>query len=254
MLPIILAISSMLVLILIVSFLPLGMTVKGKLFIVLASFVLALGGLAAVIAIPLWETVIMLVALIFFTAYFMEKQLGKLIFKEIPSFEDELTNKFDIPVYDSKVVIEKSNKSLELTELELVQPSVTNVIENSQLGISLEREQFADTDQDISFLLERDLENDLEEQKEVLKPEIGHSTDIKSLLDEEKVDIDWLEEIDVFSSIDEEEQSFDDISTKENAQLSDPTFDFLFAPKEVATGHDDVQEENKSKKMITLQK
>ncbi|ETI70298.1 hypothetical protein [Neobacillus vireti] len=245
MLPIVLAISSMLVLILIISFLPLGITVKGKLFIVLASFLLALGGLAAVLAIPLWETVIMLVALIFFTAYFMEKQWGKLIFKEIPSFEEELADKFDIPLYDSNIDIEKSNMSLDLTELELVQPSVTNVIDNSQLDINLVREQFADTDQDISFLLERDLENDVEEQKEVLKPEIGHSTDIKSLLDEEKVDIDWLEEIDVFSSKDEEEQSFDDSSTKENVQLSDPTFDFLFARKEVAASNDDVQEENK---------
>jgi hypothetical protein len=150
MLPIIWTSGSVLVLILIISFLPLGFTLKGKFFIVLASFVLALGGLAAVSSFPLWETALMLIALIFFTAYFMDNRIGALLFKEIPSFENEQTNEIEIPVDQSKIDIKKNNNSLELTELELVEPAAIKLKDNYQPLVQKVTEEVFD--EDISFL------------------------------------------------------------------------------------------------------
>ncbi|MFJ7727115.1 hypothetical protein ACIQXV_13215 [Neobacillus sp. NPDC097160] len=91
------AISSMAGLMLIISFLPLGYTLKGKFFIVFVSFILSLGGLAAASTFPMWQTAIILFGLIFFTSYFMNNRMGNLIIKENPIYEEVLEEKFDHP-------------------------------------------------------------------------------------------------------------------------------------------------------------
>jgi DNA-directed RNA polymerase beta' subunit len=241
MIPIIWAFGSILVLMLIIAFLPLGFTVKGKSLIVLASFVLALGGQVAVLFVPLWETSLMLAALIFFTTYFMDKRIGTLMFKEIPLYVEELPTEYKNPVLSSKIDKAKNNNSIELAELEIVETSAINMANKSQIIIQPVMQEIKDNenkmqDEDISFLLERNSGNEVEEKKEELKPEIGDFSDIESFLDE-KID-----------------GRNDHSETKEIAQLVDSTFDFLFEPKEVSVGHDDFQEEIETKKKLTLQK
>src|SRR4051794_4734269 len=89
------AIGSMVVLLLIISFLPLGYTFKGKFFVVVASFILSLGGLAAVSTFPLWQTALLLLALIFFVAYFMNNRMGTLLFRENPVFAEVVDDEFE---------------------------------------------------------------------------------------------------------------------------------------------------------------
>lgn len=75
------AIGSMVVLMLIIFFVPSGYTLKGKILVVFTSFILSLCGFAATTIFPLWQTDIMLIALIFFFAYFLSKHLGNFIVK-----------------------------------------------------------------------------------------------------------------------------------------------------------------------------
>ena len=60
MLTVIWVLGSMLVMLLIHFLLPLGYTKKGKFVIVVSSGLLALGGLAATAAFPVWQTLLML--------------------------------------------------------------------------------------------------------------------------------------------------------------------------------------------------
>jgi hypothetical protein len=238
MLPIIWAFGSMLVLLLIIYFLPLGFTVKGKLSIVLASFVLALGGLAAVLAVPLWQTALMLAALTFFTAYFMDKRMGALLFIEIPSFVEEVNEEYEIPVPGSKIDNANNNNTLELQELGIIEPLISMSGDN-QIFVQPSKELAIDNetniqDEDISFLLERNSESEVEEQKEELAPENNYLSEIESLLADE---------------IEDEEYSDDNNDINEFLPLDDSSFAFLYESKEVAIGEDDGLEEEKKKKI-----
>jgi hypothetical protein len=229
------AFGSMLVLLLIISVLPLGFTVKGKLSIVVVSFVLALGGLAAVLAVPLWQTALMLAALTFFTAYFMDKRMGALLFIEIPSFVEEVNDEYEIPAPVSKIDKENNNNSLELQELGIIDPLIS-MTGDSRIFMQPSKEQATDNemnlqDEDISFLLERDSENDVE-QKEELVPENNFLSEIESLLAAE---------------IDDEENSDDHNDTNKFLPLDDSSIDFLDESIKVAIGQDDGLEEEKKK-------
>ncbi|PLS01313.1 hypothetical protein [Neobacillus cucumis] len=83
------SIGSMVALVLILNYLPLGYTKKGKILVALNGFLLALAGNAASSIFPLWETALMLLALTFFSAYFMNNRLGTVMVKEDSLFEDD---------------------------------------------------------------------------------------------------------------------------------------------------------------------
>ncbi|MFJ5715541.1 hypothetical protein [Neobacillus sp. NPDC093127] len=252
------AFGSMLILMLIISFLPLGYTIKGKFFVILASFMLALGGIAAIASFPLWETAIMLVLLIFFAAYFMDKRFGALFYKDIPTLKEELTEDFDIPVSNLKIDMMKNNDSIELTELEMVEATIENSI---QTFVKPPIEQLIDNNEDISFLLERNSENEVSELKETESDqEIGYLSDIESLLDEEisktddQVKSNWLEEIDELPSLDDEERSHLQAVPNKIELLEDTPLEFLIATKEAAADKDHVEEKIETKNKLALQK
>lgn len=241
----------MFVLMVIISFLPLGFTKRGKFFIVLVSFVLALGGLAAISSFPLWETVILLVLLIFFTAYFMGKRGGTVIFKENPSFEERLPSQNTNPFLDSKIDMIKMKESMELTELDLVEAPVINMADTIQPIVKPAMEKLIENKEDILFLLERNSVSEAFEQKqEESENEIGYLSDIESLLEEEisnrneKLTGNWFEEME--SHVQHFPNGIE--------PFGDSSFDFLNTSKEIAVDIDSVQEETETKKKVTLQK
>ncbi|MFF2447729.1 hypothetical protein ACFVSW_11535 [Neobacillus sp. NPDC058068] len=247
------AFCSMLVLMLIISFLPLGFTIKGKFFVILTSFILALGGIAAIASFPLWETAIMLVLLIFFAAYFMDKRIGAQLYKVIPTFEGKLPGELDFHVTNSKIDMMEDNDSIELTELNLIEAPMVDSI---QPFVKPAIEQLSDNNEDISFLLERNSENEVTEQKVMESDhEIGYLSDIESLLDEEVSKMDdqkksnWLEEIDELPSLDDVEKLHVENVPGEIELLEDSPFDFLIAAKDAA-----VDKEIETEKTVTLQK
>ncbi|WML59566.1 hypothetical protein [Neobacillus sp. PS2-9] len=208
------ALCSMLVFFLILAFLPLGLTIKGKLFLAVTSFLFALGGLAAVVSFPLWQTALMLVALVFFAAYFFEKRLGTVVFKDTPVFEEKWTDELINPVLNSKLDLSQSDTSFELTELRQTEESLvlnsTPLVSSSQVSEQGQQRNSL-PEEDISFLLERDIEKSVDEQQELDEPkvEVTYLSDIESLLDDQLVEKkelekrDWLEELDNLMPLDE---------------------------------------------------
>lgn len=264
MIPIIWAFSSMIFLLLIIFVIPLGFTVKGKLFAVLASFLLGLGGLIASLSFPLWETALMLIALIFFTAYFMDNRIGSLLFKEFPSNEEKLPKEFISDHSDFQMVTKKIPDSFDHTDVNSIKDPLSNLIDGSDLLTMRGLEKVIENennlqDDDISFLLVRNLEEKVENQiGKKIEPEIGYLSDIESLLVEasnEKIkdQIDILEEINRPTIIHGKNDVEPHVSD-EDSLMKDSTFDFLLAPKEVAVSKEDVLEEIDSMKKISLQK
>lgn len=204
--PIFWAFGSMIILILFSTFLPLGFTLKGKAIIILASFVLGIGGLGANSSFPFWETSLMITVLIFLTAYFMNRYIGTAMFKEIPSFEEELID------FENKL-----------------------------------------QDDDISFLLERELEGEVTKQMKEIATENAYLSDIETLLVKAsevrtKDQNDQLEEIDDISTIYSVKKDSNHNHPGESDLIEDPLFDFLLASREVAVGQEDMDEVINTKK------
>lgn len=207
------AFCSMLVLMLIISFLPLGFTFKGKLLISIIGFVLALGGLAAVTTFPMWQTAMMIAVLIFFSAYFMDRRVGFVLYRDSLLQEDELEDELELPISHNQLLVAKENNLLYSVGKEIALPSY------SKVG-------------------EQDIE---------LKPSIDYLSEFESLLvvedaDVVKVDNDSIEGIVDIPTNNTEDTFSNNISDDELEPLDDSTFDFLFAPKEVAVGlKDDIE-------------
>jgi hypothetical protein len=257
------ALGSMFVLMLIISFLQLGLTFKGKLLLVIISFLLALGGVAAVASFPLWETTLLMGILCFFIAYFMDNRIGKLLHKanlaneeaiEIMVDRMETVKNVDLLQLNDELptILDSSLVNLEkVTKIEVKQPESPRVEDKELLG-NLEI-----VDDDISFLLERNPENDVETQIKESEPEIDYLSDLESLLvfEEEKAEDvdDLLEEIPNLTA-----KVFHPKITgqfvKEEDTIDDSLFDFLLAPKEVASGKEDILKEIKPIEKISLQK
>ncbi|MEH7304938.1 hypothetical protein [Neobacillus drentensis] len=264
MLPLIWVFSSVIILMSIILVIPLGFTVKGKLFTVLASFLLGLGGLVASSSFPLWETALILVALIFFTAYFMDKRIGTELFKEFPSNEEELRDELIFSHSDLQMDLETLPDSLDHSEVKVLERTLSNLTDSSDFltmhGLEkvIENENTLQDD-DISFLLERNLEVKVNEHFAEIESEIGYLSDIESLLVEASIDqikdqIDHLKEIDDRTTIIHGKNDFNQHNSVEDDLIEDSTFDFLLIPKELAVSKADVLKEIGSMKKISLQK
>lgn len=76
------AFGSMLIVILIISLLPIGITNAGKAAIAAIGLLFAFGGLAAVASFSLWQTFLLLTILVLFTAYILDSRLNHLLYKK----------------------------------------------------------------------------------------------------------------------------------------------------------------------------
>ncbi|WHZ01906.1 hypothetical protein QNH48_23450 [Neobacillus sp. YX16] len=189
------AFSSMVLLLLIISVLPLGFTKKGKLLVVFLGFLLALGGIAASATFPLWQTFLFILALTFFAAYILNNRLSG-FFYHTPQLDEEN----DIEVSDipfTTIPVEKDSEIdiLDLQDFETrIFPSqnreerikiITDLSFNSEIG------NVSTNDEDIAFLQDRNISNDVEEEEIKTKIELdsGYLSEIESLLLEETVGI-----------------------------------------------------------------
>lgn len=235
------ALGPMLVLSVIIFYLRLGLTVKGKLFIAITSFLFALGGAAAVVSIPLWQTALMLVLLIFVVAYFMDSRFGQLLYLENSSFEEKQIDDDQTSVFNNQGGISLNNNVSEKFELETLVPIGADYEDEKEFSIALTKVQneiIIDTDHsteviddEIAFLIERNIE-DKEVELKVSEPQIGYLSDLETLLVEE--------------TLEGKEQK--------ETLIDDSLFDFLLAQKEVAADRNVSLDEMAPKEKVSLQK
>lgn len=128
------AFGSMVVLIGIMSFLPIGLTIKGKVIVGIAGLVLSLGGLAATSTIPLWSTFLILFVITFFTAYLIDSRMRKVIYYQRISPEEESFQDFVEPFSNGK----KDRKEVIISQKELTELKTLNEIEG--ISDSIKRE------------------------------------------------------------------------------------------------------------------
>jgi hypothetical protein len=258
MLTVIWVLGSMLLMLLIHFLLPLGYTTKGKFVVVISSGLLALGGLAAVSIIPLWQTVLILLVLSFFAAFIMDSRLGKVMYMTKEQFIEEN----EIPDSDSSFMLTKQSEST--SDIELMDLSELEITASTSLSKQDEETFSAESlDEDISFLQEREIEIEPEEDLEGGELEVGYLSDIESLLEEstqEKVEVleekvdsldeeGWLDELaELTLGIDEEKNK------NEESHLEDFELEELFADKEVAAARSTDNDESKPMKVLELQK
>lgn len=254
------AIGATAILILFITFLPLGFTIKGKLILPFVSFVLSLGGLATLSIFTLWQTALMLFALVFFASYFMNNRIGTLIFHNGSVFEDVYDEELKTP--DTMYEIESlrdvnlidNNEDLALpvssdinlekvAETELSPAPIMNSIEETINDIT------EINDEDISFLQERNTEVVVYDQSEVTNGENGYLSDIESLIELESKQEDLLELSPIIVEVKKPAQ----LDVEEDEPLDDSLFDFLLAQKEVAADRD-ILNEIEPKNKVNLKK
>lgn len=259
MLTVIWVLGSMLLLLLIHWLLPLGYTKKGKLIVVVTSGLLAMGGLAAVTSVPVWQTFLVLLALSFLAAYMMDTRLGKVMYMTKEQFIE------DIDFEDSESSYTTGNQTEKTLDIELMDLSEMEITASSS-PVNKKDENILSDDQlddDISFLQERELKSISEEVIEDDELEVGYLSDIESLLEDstqEEVDLQddrletldeegWLDELAELTVIKDEEKN-----TNKEPQFEDFELDELFINKEVTAAKATDNNERESKKVLELQK
>ncbi|MGJ7920540.1 hypothetical protein [Neobacillus sp. LXY-4] len=156
---------SLLILLPIIYFLPIGFTVKGKVFIVVASFLLSLVGLGASLVFPIWQTGLILLLLVTASAYLLMKT-GKqwlyLVENNQPFvFEEEKQEQPINEIKDTYSYIAFSDKSPKKSIVEKEHQS--NPKQKSE-PISILAKLVSDNEKDISLISkETDMSEDLDE-------------------------------------------------------------------------------------------
>jgi hypothetical protein len=158
------AIGSMLIVMAIVYFLPLGLTKKGKVILVMISFLLALGGIAATASFSLLLSVLILVVLVFFVTYLLEQRLGKWLYinNDYTSIgEEEHTDLFMNTEQETAASFENVYQRKEEAILEplhhIKEDIETNDDFESKQMSGADIPEFDTPDEDISFLLNRSI-------------------------------------------------------------------------------------------------
>lgn len=185
------ALSTSIFVMLIVYFLPIGLTKKGKFIVVWIGLLLALAGLAATTSFSFLPALFMLLVLIFFVSYILDNRVGTVLF-----VHDESSEQQDI-YEDSNThtiaEIEETNESNELDHSTAAfKLSNENTISQLRKG---QDEEFGipaiETDNDdISFLLNRrlSLEDETMEEKEHSNLDVDYLAEIEHLLKKDSTD------------------------------------------------------------------
>lgn len=113
------ALGSLVVLVPILYFLPLGMSKKGKWIALVTSVLLASFGLLAQMVVPLWELLVLLVLLIGLVVYMMDKKLGAALYIPALAAQSGEVVEMSETEYQQKDVFKKS-----------IQESSSNMDEN----------------------------------------------------------------------------------------------------------------------------
>jgi hypothetical protein len=252
------AFGSMLLLLLFISFLPLGFNFKGKFTLVLAAFAIASGGLAIVELFPLWQTLVILLVLIATTAYILDSRLGKVIYKSFLP-DEEIWEESENSYPRQHIVKNNELDLLDLDEVEL--PSSPIHISPSTSPIQPDLLQAIEDEADISLLKDRDSKNQVEDNDDI-QIVGGYLSEIESILLEESdkaekkiesVEESWLDELADLETV-ELNETDKEVSKPSEIPFDDDELELLVAFKEVATGKNDHLEPIKSKVLLELQK
>ncbi|ULT55839.1 hypothetical protein L1999_22530 [Neobacillus drentensis] len=186
------AIGSGLLLLLVLNFIPIGLTFKGKLSVALIGFVLALAGLVVDTSIPLWQTGLIILLLVLISAYIMDTRFGSLIYiSESDLLELQVEENFEYDVFNQST---EKHLEMELLDLEAEpEPEVlpTLHLEETQMMPFSEESQNEvenkEIDNDDLLFLDDTIEPDDRDEDIVKENETGEGylSDIESLLFEE---------------------------------------------------------------------
>ena len=259
--PIIWALGAMLLSMLIIAFLPIGITLRGKIFVVLSGFVLALGGLAAVSTFPLWQTALIIFLLIFVTTYIMDTRLATVIYnQQVDSFEnenDESPVSLDFANHPEKTT---DIDILDLGEIEVSAPS-KNTNENlDEISLGIKPQMIKENNEQIEPTIDDDIlafqertDTDIVEINEEPDEEAGYLADIESLIFEEPIELTISEE----AALLEEKTEIKEVKLQKDNVVFDDENDLeelFFGLKESAASDEDANKESHIKKPVQLQK
>ncbi|WP_284036114.1 hypothetical protein [Neobacillus sp. 114] len=263
------------VLILIVSFIPLGFTLRGKFIIILASFVFALAGIAAVSITPLWQTGLIILVLVFFAAYLFDQRMGKVMYQETAMLDERmLKEEPEKKISNGLNRALKEDSVLDEVSLKYRDGDIENKINLKKINHKSE-----ELDEEISFLLQRDI-GEFSGQTGEINETLNHLSAIKSQVEidsknelqretnEQSPDISYLSEIESLLEMESEEQlkepaelqeihtlapiGFEEEVVNLNNEL--PLHDLLQSEKEAASTSDDMLEEIVLEKNMVLKK
>jgi hypothetical protein len=194
------AFGSMLIVLLVVYLLPLGLIKKGKVILVISSFILALGGIAATASFSFLLSLLILVVLILFVTYLLDQRLGRWLYSKEESFGEReiedifLETQLQTAASLEKIHQRKNDATLEpLTLLKDKKEKNASVEVKEESGTDI---PFETGDEDISFLLNRSISLEKEaskKQEEQKHEEVDYLSEIEELLND---DLDHLQTID----------------------------------------------------------
>jgi hypothetical protein len=138
------AFGSLVVLLGIISFLPIGLTLKGKIVVGITGFILSIGGLAANSTFPLWTTFLLLLVITFFSAYIIDSRMRKILYTEKISPEKEIFHDIDVSLLSNKNVRREQLSDIDLIEINNAEEDSLLELTVPELLISVEKKDAPD--------------------------------------------------------------------------------------------------------------
>lgn len=235
------AIGSLVILVPLIYFLPLGISLRGKWLVIIISFILGLTGLLAKGIFPLWKTILMLLLLLGIVVYFIDKKLGGLLFLPEGSSpgkdEDYDPQMEEIEDWEiSEIQVEKFSTKEELKSLtednpeiskddNFIEPISEPVLPTVAAYMENESEQLKDWNEDISFIQNRnqllEAKDDFIEEMDLTPKENPYETEFEELLNRELV----LQTIDGVSENNQSDTDTETISEYFNSLVEENKLD-----------------------------
>lgn len=196
------AIGSLVILVPIIYFLPLGISLRGKWLVIIISFILGLTGLLAKAIFPLWKTILMLLLLMGLVVYFIEKKLGSVMFlpegpasgkaKEIEPQKEVIEDWVISEKLEEKDSIKDEVEVLTEDNLEMsnddsfIEPISEPVLQVTETYSENVSEELDDGKEDISFIQVREklleAEDNFIEEMDISSKEDSDATEFEGLM------------------------------------------------------------------------
>lgn len=263
----IIALVSLIILVPIIYFLPLGLKVSGKMILIVISFCIASIGILAKNTFPLWQTGLLILLLVLLVAYILDKRLGKVIYltnqeqsnKEwnknefLPSANnDEASNdELNIPngIQDD-IHLDELDKIDEISVINSEEADSAQKKEDEYLEeIIFDDEGLAPFSHSVDEKTEEPVNTDTIAEAEKIVEEVPLDKiddDLSSLLEREEIEefkkIDQESEDLVISNEEEHYMSEIEKLLEENDDLTDMSFDEINQPEGEEVGLDTASE------------
>ena len=162
--------SSILLVVVMLSVLPLGLSKSGKAIATFSSLLLAMAGLAAAVSFPLWLTFVLLLLLAFSAAYLLDSRWHRFIYKK--------SSQFTVPDF-----YEEDQDSLSAENEELNAPEPFPVLPKISPGlVEPTTTVVPDIEEDLVRILSRNQNAEEEEIFKMPELETDYLSDIEELL------------------------------------------------------------------------